>query len=444
MTSTQNLTQDLISSPLVNEYLEQESRWRNFLSQHFPDARLLRWSPEHRVFRRDHRVLKIEWAGAANRDPRLNFEYEYSLMSTLEGRVLRLNPSYRVIDGLWYAIEMDWIEGDYLSELIREGRGRSVSAMQLVYKLFLVSLSGVVYKQFRARHIIRRPNGELVFIDFGHSSRATPLVALWRNFALRSYRNGSWQWGRLIGILREMRRNRESSTTQKRNATAIRRWQSNAHRVLKELPEHLLDDPGDPIAARHFSTMERCLSEAVKIEPRISDDLFQFRFGNYCIYGNRDWGFIWDHIARRVDFTGKRIADLGCGMGSIGAFSRIAGGAHATSLDSQPLLLDSARYLAAAVGIEGNEYRNLDWSKLADGSEVLPKADIISALSVRFADLPFARVLDILAQYPEIIWQTSCVDKGRRGLEARGYRTVETIVKADTGQYILYAVDRRG
>lgn len=438
-------------SPLARLYQEQESRWRDFLARHFPEARLLRWSPEQRVFRCGHRVMKIAYTTAAKRNPDHSPEYEFSLLRTLEGRALHLNPSYRLIDGVWCVMEIDWIEGESLEELIRERRARKISILQLLAKLFHVSLAGVVYKQLRARHIIRRANGELVFIDFGGSSRANPLVALWRNFAPLSSKNGLWQWGRLVGILRETLRRRRPADGQvpgvwkpheSASPAALRRWQANARRSPRERPEHLANDPGDPVAARHFAAMERCLSEIIQIEPRTSDDLIKFRLANYCMFGNRDWGFIWDHIAGRVDFAGKSVIDLGCGMGGIGAFTRIVGGAHTISLDSQPLLLDAARHFAVALGIVDNEYRSIDWAALANGSEKLPKADIISALSVRLTDLPLERLIDILTQYPEILWQTCCVDQGRRGLEARGYRTVETVVVADVGRYIIHATDR--
>jgi hypothetical protein len=395
--------------------------------------------------------MKIDWVTAASRDPRLSLEYEFSLLETLEGRALHLNPSYQVIDGKWYVLGMDWVEGEHLDELIREGHVRKVSILELIGRVFRVSLAGVIYKQLRARHTIQRANGELVFIDFGGSSHANPLVAIWRNFAPLSSLSGSWQASRLLELLRVILRGRYSAMRsaprlqQSRSSAspaALQRWQANSHRDPQSRPACLAHKPCDPIAARHFAEMERCLDEAVQIEPRICSDLYRFFFADYFLSGNRDWGIIWDRITRRVDFAGKNIIDLGCGMGTIGAFTRIAGGAHVTSLDSLPPLLDAARHFATAFGILDNTYRAIDWEKLTNGSESLPKADIISALSLRLGDQPLERVLDILAQYPEILWQTTDAEAGRRGLEARGYRTVEILGRSEFGKFILYAADR--
>lgn len=434
-------------SPLVRHYTKREARWLEFLDRHIPDAYLLRWTPEHRVFRSGSRVMKVEWATAASEDPRLNLEYEFSLLEKLEGRALTLNPSYEVIDGEWHLLGIDWIEGEDLDTLIQEGQARKVFILQILGKLFRVSLAGVIYNQLRARHIIPRATGELVFIDFGGSSRANPLAALWQNFAILSYTSNTWKPSRLSGLLYEILRNRNSKSEivsgdpQSRESTSLQRWQFNARRVDKARSENLANDPGDPVAAKYFSKMESCLCEAIQIEPRVCDDIYLLYFANYLYYGRQDWGFKWDHIARRIDFAGKRVIDLGCGMGSIGAFTRLAGGAHTISLDSLPMLLDAARNFALALGIDDNAYQSLDWVNLASGSEDLPKADIISALSMRLADLPLERVIDILAQYPEILWQTSCLEEARHALKERGYRTVEMIVQSDVDLYIIYATD---
>ena len=53
-------------SPLARLHREQERRWRNFIDRNYPNARLLRWSPQHRVFRYGDRVAKVEWEAAAN------------------------------------------------------------------------------------------------------------------------------------------------------------------------------------------------------------------------------------------------------------------------------------------------------------------------------------------------------------------------------------------
>lgn len=436
-----------VKSLLARLYLERETRWRNFIRMHVPEARLLRWGAEHRVFRCGLRVMKIEWAVAASRDQHLSLEYEFSLLESLEGRALLLNPSYRVIDGAWNVLEMDWIEGEDLDVLIREGNTRKVSILQLIGRVIQVSLAGVIYKQLRARHIIRRANGELVFIDFGGSSRANPLVALWRNIAPLSSTGGSWQAGRLLGILHGILRHRYSAAVQQPlDATlsllALQRWRINERMPSHARPDHLANHPGDALAARHFEAMEKCLTEAIEAEPRIGQDFITFQFADYGMAGIRDWGFVWDHLARRVDFAGKSVDDLACGMGGVGAFARLDGATRVVSCDCQPVILDAARHFAEALGFADNAYHLLDWVKLETGAVKLPGADIVTALSARLDILPRERLLDILTRYPEILWQTADAEAGRRDIEARGYRTVEILVRAGVGQHILYATDR--
>lgn len=439
-----NLPDAMAISPLARFHCEQEGLWRDFLERNYPGARLLRWGPQHRVYRCGDRVAKVEWETISAKDSTRGIEYEFSLLEALEGRASCLHPTYRVIDGTWCVLEMDWVEGDYLDDLIAAGRAREVSLIRLAAKLFRVSLAGVDYKQLRARHVIRRPDGDLVFIDFGHSTHAGPLVALWRNLAPLTFSGGSWHVSRLVSMIRAIMRRRVSSQGQGGDASPdpLRRWRINDLRRPAARAEHLAVHPGDPVAARHFAAMEQCLSEAVEADPRIGEDLIKFQFADYGMAGSRDWGFIWDYLSRRLDFAGKRIVDLACGMGGVGAYARLDGAAHVAAFDSPPLLLDAARNFSQALGFTDNSYQPLDWAKLAAGDAGLPDADVITALSVRLDDVPRERLLDCLTRYPEILWQTSDAEAGRRELAARGYGTVETLVRSDIGRYILYATGR--
>lgn len=443
---------DPVVSPLARLHREQEERWRDFIDRNYPGGRLLRWSPQHRVFRCGNRVVKVEWETISTKDSTRGLAYEFSLLEALEGRASRLAPSYKVIDGSWCVLEMDWIEGNYLDDLIAENRAREVSILRLIIGLFRVSLAGVVYKQLRARHVIQRADGELVFIDFGHSSHAGRLDALWRNFAPLTFASGSWRWGLLISMIREILRRRKAEESRDDNAVrrgddalsrALRCCRVNDRRTPRARPEHLTNYPGDPIAAQHFLAMEQCLGKAIEADPLIGPDFLKFQFADYGMAGSRDWGFIWDHLARRVDFAGKKVVDLACGMGGVGAYARLYGAVQVVSCDRFPVILDAARHFSEALGFADNAYHQFDWADLETGAVELPVADILTALSSRLDNLPRGRWLEILTHYPEILWQTADAKAGQRDLEALGYRTVEILEQADVDQYILYATDRR-
>jgi predicted RNA methylase/predicted Ser/Thr protein kinase len=430
-------------SPLAQRYREQEARWRALRAARYLGARLLRWGPDHRVFQCGSRVVKIEWAKAANDDYRRTLAYEFSLLEKLEGGASQLNPTYHVLDDAWLVLEMDWVEGRYVEDLIRQGLGREVSIARLLTVLFKASLAGVVYKQFRSRHIIQRPNGDMAFIDFGHSTLAHPLVALWRNFALLRIENGGWQWGRLVGVLRELRRRRDGvPNTAKAGSSGLQRWKVNARRPEFARAEHLAVTPGDPVAARHFAAMEHCLGDLIATEPQLCDELIEFHFAGYGIAANHDWGFLWDHIATAVDFAGKRVVDLGCGMGAVGVFARLAGGAGVTAFDSVPLFLEAARHFADALRITGNDYRAMDWAALTNGTMEPPGGDIVTILSARIDDIPLVRAVEFLSHYPEIIWRTGHAEAARESLAARGYRTIKTVMSDPDGGHIIYATDK--
>jgi len=190
--------------------------------------------------------------------------------------------------------------------------------------------------------------------------------------------------------------------------------------------------------------MERCLSELVEKQPHLCNEFIEFHFANYGMAANHDWGFLWDHIASAVDFSGKRVIDLGCGMGAVGVFARLAGSVGVTSLDSMPLFLDAARHFASALRIAGNDYRQMDWARLANGSMAPPDGDIVTVLSARIDDMPLARVVGFLSRYSEILWRTSNAEAGKKSLAATGFQTIKTVMWEPDGGQIIYAADRVG
>jgi hypothetical protein len=433
-------------SPLMRLHRDQEARWREFIDRHFPGGRLLRWGPQHRVFHWGERVVKVEWDSLAADNPSRGLAYEFSLLQALDGRATRLCPAYKVIDGTWCVLEMDWVEGDYLDDLIVLNRAREVSVLRLVSKLFRVSLAGVIYKQLRGRHVIRRATGELEFIDFGHSSHAAPVIALWRNFAPLAFSGGSLHWSRLVGLVREILRHREHLALSPSDGAAVRAtqsWRGNERRTPRARAANLASHPGDALAAQHFTAMEECLREARESDPQIGEDFIKFQFADYGMAGSRDWGFIWDYLTRRVDFAGKTVVDLSCGMGGVGAYARLDGASQVVSYDTHPFILQAARHFSEALGFTDNAFFQIDKAKLDRGEIELAGADIVTALSARLNTVPRARLLDVLTRYPVILWQTADAEAGRNDLMERGYQSIEILLRADIGQHILYAADKR-
>jgi len=435
------------SSMLVKSYIDREYQWSAFIDKNIPKAHLLRWGPQHRVFRYGKKVFKVEMSSFGQRDSSKSLAYEYELLSSTGTLNADFSPEYSVIDEKWYVLEIDWINGDFLNDLIFDGNTNNIPIRKILYKLFLVSLSGIYYKQFRGRHIILGSENQIVFIDFGHAIRTNFASALWRNFAPLNRVNGQWVIGKVPSIMYEVFRNRgvlskkcmsKEDTVDKAN----RRWKVNYSRVEEALPAYLDVMPGDAIAAENLTLMEKKMFEAIKLNPKVAEDAIEFKFSSYGMAAHRDWGFIWDYIRNIVDFHGKEVIDIGSGMGGVCAFARIEGASKVTAFEDDPLLLEASRFCSQALGFTDNIYNLSKWCSLISGETKLPHADIVFALSTRLEDVPKEPLIEIISGYPEVFWLSQSNDKDIdiEIFKNYGFSSVELIVRVDSKRSVLHAV----
>lgn len=427
---------------MVQAHLDLEATWQHFLDSHFAAPRkLLRWGPEHRVYRIGDRVAKIEMIEIGERDQTRSIEYEFGLLRRLEGRACRFNPDYRVIDGRWCILEIDWIEGDYLDDLIAAGRGPEVSTARLLAILLRISMAGVIYRQLRARHVIQRPGGELAVIDFGQSRATNSLRALFTNLAPVSMSGGRISASRACSLIVEMRRRREPVTSDRAHAIASgqQRWAANQHRTAVGRPPHLAKNPGDARAADQFARMEIELEAAVAQNPGLAADVYEFHFAEYGLAGHRDWGFIWDHISSAVDFTDKVVVDFGCGTGTLDVFARLAGARSVLGVDDDANVLAAARHFTDGLQIGQVRFEHVENLVDPDLLAALPAGDILAALSVRTEDVPVHLMAEHIAAYREVLWQTPDLDGATAALHAIGFAQVERLVAGATGRDIIHA-----
>ena len=430
------------NSLLAENYMRQEVRWDSLIEKYYCNSEILRWGANHRVYKNNSRVIKIEWKEGINADKKLRLEYEYEILKSIEGKVFILNPDYKCIDGDWHVIEMDFLDGESLEDLILQGKASKVSIYTLFKKLFLISCAGVFYKQFRARHIFQSANGDIGFVDFGHSSFTSPLIALYKNISLFSINNWSIKAGRFISIAIEILRNRKDITLsieKFRHEKAMTSYARKSLRPKSALPEGLNTNPGDRVAANHISKLEDSLIKAIHENKKTALDTFQYQLCGYGMTGYRDWGCVWDFIRRNIDFSNKRILDLGCGIGAVAAFSRLEGSKHVLSIDNDKHLLSAAKNYSLAFGINDNTYQYFDWIKENIKSELHYKADIVTALSFRLEEIQEDGLIEFLTQYPEIIWQINNIKTVENRLRDKGYKYFKVLTRSQSNRYIIYA-----
>ena len=331
---------------------------------------------------------------------------------------------------------MDWVDTNPLEYYINNDQCNEVSLLSLLRSLFYISLLGIEYKQFRARHIYPQINGSFIFIDFGGSKLTNPIFAVLRTFTPFTWSDGKLEWSRLFGFVIMILSSRYNKENVYDNniipdnlslANSLFHWRRNSNRSLYQHPDNLNVELKDQIAAKHLILTENYLNEAINIDHVICEDIFQLQIASYLLHGGKNWGYLWDTVKRTVSFTGKKVIDLGSCIGLVGVFSRFEGSSEVISFETLPELIQASENFSKAFQITNNKYQLISWDKLENKQQNLPAGDIIFSLSKRFDNVSPKQQLEILTNYQEIIWCTANPNEVRQNLIKEGYRVVRTI-----------------
>lgn len=113
------------------------------------------------------------------------------------------------------------------------------------------------------------------------------------------------------------------------------------------------------------------------------------------------WVRLWDAamvlayvLGGQKDVAGKRLLELGAGLGAPG-LAAAAAGYEVTISDYEDIIMDFQRVSAAASGLEGIEFIHLDWLNPPD----LQPFDVLIGAEILFREAFFVPLLNIFKQY---------------------------------------------
>jgi len=156
--------------------------------------------------------------------------------------------------------------------------------------------------------------------------------------------------------------------------------------------------------------------------------------------GDRPWSLRWDPIQRAVDFTGKRLVELGCNSGLLSSYAMIHGAKAAIGADYDTSLVESAKLVARALK-SGAEFVRVDVAADPDWEERLGTGDIATALSLIQWLAPDAqeRVLRFLGRHKEVLYEGHDpleVEMGR--LRRAGFTDIKVLANTERQRVLLH------
>ena len=378
---------------------QNEAMWTDVIAAHYPGGQLVNISPHHRVIRHNGKAVKIQNGGVESAivsDQSVGNEYE--VLANLDGAAGPLNPVLKTLRTNWQALELDWIDGRLLVDILADPAAPAPSVRTFARRTYAIARRGIVYSQFRGRHVIVDKDENMTFIDFGGSRKSSSVRALLSAFAPLARRGRRWEvtpfWYLAKKILERKRKiPKTARTTPKRMA----------HWSFAEQAAEIEVDTNDE-AIRHLCTAETEIKQAAAADPDVIQDIPTAFFGPFYMRGSEHWELLWHDITHAVSPQGRRVLVPNAGIGLAAIFAATDGAAHVRAKESNPLLLSAAKNLSQAFGGPAPLFSALPESK------PLAHDDLVIQLSHRRTQEDQVSDLRTFAAASDIVLRTSLTD----------------------------------
>lgn len=345
--------------------------WFDIIDTYYPGGRMVNISPHHRVIHHGDKAIKIQHGSADSHiEQTQSVEAEYEILNRLNGAAGPLQPHLKLLRTDWAALELNWIEGRLLIDILNDPDSAKPSIRQLLATAFRVARRGVAYSQFRGRHIIVRPSGEMVFIDFGGSHKSSALRTLLQVFSPIARRNARWHVSQLWYLAKKIHEHgRAASNADERSAPTLARWS------FAEQAAGIGFDP-DADEARHLFSAEADIKLALTQNPNVAHDIPTVFIGPFYMRGSEHWELLWHTVTSAVPTRGRNVTVLQAGIGLAAIFAAADGAAKVIACEEDATLTRAAVRISQAFGVQSPNFV----SAPPDGD-----ADLVILLSRRSA-----------------------------------------------------------
>lgn len=412
--------------------LEEETAWAEIAADMLGDepdlVSVSRLIGDSRVYRHGGRAAKIR-SRDTHLPPGVNALEEQAQILRRTG--LDVEYSSR---GSWEIMSMPWLEGDSLTSASdgRSFRDRARLARALIRELARLHRAGVAHGDLHPDNIIVGPQG-IRLLDFDRAVTGKGLRLWGVELRSRSAPEPPTHplWRLLLSLLFPGLR---------RARTRIQALRPRKSRVATTPADRAPEaEPEDDLAllrrAWHLAKDPNANAEG-------GVAYYAFTYKGVHFPGDRPWYLRWEPIRRGVDFTEKKLVELGCNMGLLSSFAMIHGARAAVGVDYDHRAVESAKLVARALG-SGAQFAQADLSADAAWEEQLGPGDIVAALSLMHWLSPAAqeRTLRFLGRHREVLYEghdTPEVEMNR--LKKAGFRDIRILARTERDRVLFHGL----
>lgn len=423
---------------LYSHYLANRKKWERFVNQTFGDSAYLvnisRYSDNYRVYQLRNKIIKIRKVSKVHYPRQNDLHGEYKLIQLLTNIFgLDNDPKYIHDDG-WEVLSYDSIRGETLENVLPEKN--FIEKIFLLYKVFIqilkFNIHGISHCDLELSNVIITEDNGVHLIDFDQAVKTSSLKALLRDMLGRDFDDvrGYGHFGRII-----------KSAFPRLSGVAgfFRRFMAKDGNKEQVLMVHQLHrGEGD----EELGKLENAWNFGKQSNanwPGASVAYYSLTINGHHFPGERSWALRWEPISERVNFTDKRVVEMGCNLGLFSTFARLSGADYCLGLDHDDRILEGARLVSEAFGVK-NDYEVVDFDEDNEWEKRYGGFDIVIALSVLNWIKKKDKFLKFLAQHNELLYEGhDSFDTEFERLRSVGFKKIEVITKSERGRYVFYA-----
>lgn len=412
---------------LAQRVLAEQAEWRAFVSAKLGEgAWLFYMSPmdnDRRVYRVGSSIVKIVRRRTYSPGGGQLLAREAEVLSHLaETGLLAEMPRYEEV-GPWQVLWRPYVDGQPLARAFEHAsiRSRLRMAYRALRSIVVVNSSGVVHSDVVPNNLVVTEDGLVQLIDFGNARVATGAIASyeeWRGILLSRH-------GVAVRTAKAFGAAALPGSRRLYRAVKLRRQRPFALSVVPSPEYELLAQAWRRLSRWNTSSGEWLAYASLSID-------------GILFPGWRPWLLRWDRISESVDFRGKTVIDLGCNSGLLGVFAMLAGAASVDGIESDPSIVDAARLVAAAFGVDSRVHA-ADLNEFVHGNDFGGR-DIVVAMSIMEWVRDKQRLLEYIGTHKECLYEGHD-DVGREveRLRGVGFRTFRLLLQGDRARPLIHA-----
>ena len=363
-----------------------------------------------------------------------SLEEEFEILKFLQKINEVPSPIQFISQESYEALIMERFPGRPVEDISLSNFELFIVVTKIFFSLLKISFQGISHNDLCYRNILYASDGKIMIIDFDQASKNNFTLALIKNLIgldigkTKTYASFVMIFKRLI-----KRMTPYFLVRKYRQLTYKHYYEDEIH----ELPK--VDDKNDK-KLKQLLEAWKIAQNSDASSPGVKRAYYAYDYEGLHFPGERDWSRRWYSLKGITNFSGKRIIELGCNMGLLGAYlMKEAKAAAVFGIDYDRSIIESAKIIDTVFEVEvEREVVNLDTDNDWEGTLNSFRPDIVFALNVLNWVENKNRLLEFLGGVEEVIFEGHDeLEIEKKRLKKVGFKEIRVVGSSERKRPVL-------